>query len=207
MIVAALLYPALAGARSKKLAAVDLYCDQLKSEFRETVPIVFSGPDPWVEIDDAGAVLRDEAIAYVYAEGSIIRWVVLVLDGSRNNWVQTVNYYFREDGMLAKRERFLESRAANVDFEQISYFENGRVVKNQSHHHALDSGREDKNRLDDPNAPLYLSTDELPFPETPDYRRQLARLPERISPGKCAPRRYVLWDPARRPMDDSPQKD
>ncbi|MBV8070510.1 MAG: hypothetical protein JO270_11430 [Acidobacteriaceae bacterium] len=183
LLFAAILHPALSSAKSKRLIAIDAYCTQIRDEFRETVPLAFAGPDPWVEIDDIGAALSDDTIAYVYADGPRIRWVVLMMSGSKQNWNQTVDYYFRDDGTIAKRERLLDSAAANIELQEVSYYENGRPVKEFTHHHALGPGREDSSRLDDPDAPVYMSVQDLPFPNTPDYWRQLAGLPCLAGPG------------------------
>ena len=102
------------------------------------------------------------------------------MNGPKQSWNQTVNYYFRDDGTIAKRERVLQSVAANIELQELSYYENGRPVKEFTHHRALGPGREDSSKLDDPDAPVYMSLDDLPFPDTPDYWRQLAGLPERL---------------------------
>ncbi len=174
LALAMLATPALMCAKPKKTAIIDAYCAQLRDEFREMRPLAFSGPDPWVEIDDIGATLSDDALAYVYAEGPAIRWVVLMMNGPKQSWTQTVNYYFREDGTLVKRERLLESLAANIELVEASYYVDGRAVKQHTRHHALGPGREDTSRLDDPDAPVYLNVHQLPFPDSPDYLRQLA---------------------------------
>jgi hypothetical protein len=179
-VLAAMFYPALSPAKPKKLAVIDAYCTGIRDEFRETVPVAFSGPDPWVQIDNVGATLSDEALAYVYAEGPAIRWVVLLMSGAKQSWTQTVDYYFRADGTIAKRERVLESAAANIELQEVSYYLDGRVFKERTRHHTLGPGREDSSKLDDPGAPVYLSVDELPFPDTPDYLRQIAGLAERL---------------------------
>lgn len=176
VVLAAISHPALLPARSKKLAVIDAYCAQLRDEFRETVPVAFSGPDPWVEIDDIGAALSDEALAYVYAEGPAIRRVVLLMNGPKQSWTQTVDYYFREDGTIAKRDRLLQSSTANIQLQEVSYYLDGHAFKEHTRHHALGPGREDSSKLDDPGAPVYLDLRELPFPDTPDYLRQLAAL-------------------------------
>ena len=180
VLVLIISYPALLPCHSRKTAIIDEYCAQVKDEFRETVPIAFAGPDPWVEIDDIGATFSDEALAYVYAEGPAIRWVVLMMNGPRRGWTQTVDYFFREDGTIAKRGRVLRSLAANIELEEVTYYAGGRAFKDYTHHHALGAGHQDSSKLDDPDAPTYLYAHELPFPETPDYLRQVAALPQRL---------------------------
>ncbi len=178
LCLAAVVRPPLACARSHKFAAIDAYCEQIKDEFRETVPVAFSGPDPWAQVDGLSTAFSDDVLAYVYAEGPAIRWVELTLSGPKGSWTQVVDYYFREDGTIAKRERFLRSLAANIDLQQVSYYKHGSVLKEHTHHHPLGPGREEGAKFDDPGAPVYLTVDELPFPDTPDYWRQLARSPE-----------------------------
>ena len=176
LVVPIALCPAIAGARSKKGAVIDEYCAQLRDEFRETVPVAFAGPDPWVEIDDVGATLSDDTLAYVYAEGPVIRWVVLIMNGPRRAWTQTVDYYFREDGTIAKRDRLLRAITANIEMEEVTYYAKGRAFKDYTHHHALGAGHQDSSKLDDPDAPAYLNVQDLPFPDSPDYLRQIAGL-------------------------------
>jgi hypothetical protein len=177
--VLVLVAPALV-AHPKKTAIIDAYCAQIQDEFREAVPVAFSGPDPWVEIDDIGATLSEDALAYVYAEGPAIRWVVLIMNGPKQGWSQTVDYFFKEDGAIAKRDRVLRSMAANIELEEVTYYAQGRAFKEYTHHHSLGAGHQDSSKLDDPDAPTYLRVDELPFPETPDYLRQVAALAERL---------------------------
>jgi hypothetical protein len=178
LVVSVAVCPAPVAARPKKVALIDEYCAQIRDEFRDTVPVAFSGPDPWVEIDDIGATLSDGALAYVYAEGPAIRWVVLIISGPRQSWTQTTDYYFRNDGSIAKRDRSLRSITANIQLEEATYYVQGRAFKDFTHHRALGPGHQDSSKLDDPDAPTYLTVDELPFPETPDYLRQVAALSE-----------------------------
>jgi hypothetical protein len=160
--------------RAKKLAAADTYCEQLKAEFRETLPYVFSGPDPWVKLDEMPATWPDQALAYVYAEGPNVRWVVLQVAGPRHTWLETVNYFFALDGSLVKRERYLDEKAANTSFAENRYYEGGRLLKEHTEHHALGPGREDSGNFDDPDAPDYRTVSDLPFPDEPDFWKQLA---------------------------------
>ena len=102
------------------------------------------------------------------------------MTASRQSWTQTTDYYFREDGTIAKRDRLLRSIASNIELEEVTYYMQGRAVKDYTHHHALGPGHQDTSKLDDPDAPTYLTVDELPFPETPDYLRQIAGLSERL---------------------------
>ncbi len=95
-------------ARPKHLSGIDDYCNRLKAEFVEARPILFSGPDPWAELDEPPPHFRDEALATVYLDGEKIRWVVMQLGARQDAWSETVQYFYGPDGNLVKRERYLD---------------------------------------------------------------------------------------------------
>ena len=204
LFLAAALHPLLCSAHAKKLATIDMYCEQLKDEFRETVPVVFSGPDPWTQIEEVDAKASDTVLAYIYADGPAIRWVVLALAEPKGNWRETVNYFFRNDGRIAKRERFLQSFAANIELTQVSYYENGHVIKDHTQHHAIGQGSQDSSKLDDPSAPEYLNVEQLPFPEAPDYWHELVTVWRELSPyPKLELPRSFAWQCLESPQESS----
>ncbi|MBV8906490.1 MAG: hypothetical protein JOZ22_22860 [Acidobacteriia bacterium] len=138
------------------------------------MPFVFSGPDPWVEMDEVPAAMPDEALAFVYTAGEEIRWVFLRIVDSENGWSEDVNYFFRTDGTIAKRMRELHSNRANIVLQVITYYERRRVLKESSHYRAFGPGPKHPSEFDDPDAPVFWNVDELPFPEIPDLWRRLA---------------------------------
>jgi hypothetical protein len=166
--------PPAAYGRPKKLAAIDLYCERLKTEFLESAPVLFVGPDPWTELEKRPDSIADDVLASVYAEGLKIRWVVLQIAGPNRQWSETVSYFFDKNDLLVKRERYLDQRAANIAFEEIRYYTNGEVLTERTHHHALGPGRQDSSQFDDPDAPDFLAVDDLPFPKSVNLWRQLA---------------------------------
>jgi len=160
--------------RPKKQAVIDDYCQRLRSEFVETQPAVFSGPNPWVQLEDAPGRVLEGMLALVYAEGSQARWVVLLVRGPHHEWTQTVNYFYAADNRLVKRERYLDQVPANTALQEVLYYQDGAVFSKTSHHQALKAGREDGSQFDDPNAPEFGSVEELPFPYDTDSLRPLA---------------------------------
>ncbi len=154
----------LAQARPKKQAAIDEYCQKLRLDLVEAQPAIFAGPNPWVALDSSPGKLFDGQLAYVYYEGSRPRLLVLLMRGPRHEWLQTVSYFYGPDGLLLKRERYLEQTLANSALEESLYYENGRMFSRSSKDHALNGGHEDNSLFNDHDAPEFASTDDLPFP-------------------------------------------
>lgn len=163
-----------AGSRSRKVDAIDLYCQRLQSSFVNATPFVFSGPDPWTEMDELPARMPDEAVAYVYATGPDIRWVFIRIVDEDEDWAEDINYFYRDDGTLIKRTRQIQAHAANIVLDETGYFESGKLLKDSRKHHALASGRQDSSRFIDPDAPLYWTTGDLPFGDILDLWQRLA---------------------------------
>ncbi|HEX4770174.1 MAG TPA: hypothetical protein VH351_05045 [Bryobacteraceae bacterium] len=166
--------PTAAGSQSRKLQAINSYCKELQSAFSNATPFVFAGPDPWTEIDELPAKMPDEAVAYLYTTGAEIRWVFIRIVDEQDGWSEDLNYFYRDDGTLAKRTRQVQSRAANLVLDVTSYFEEGKLLKESHKHHALASGKQDTSQFVDPDAPVYWTTDDLPFPEILDLWQRLA---------------------------------
>jgi len=160
--------------RSKRLAEIDRYCLRVQAETSGTPPLIFSGPDPWVELDDGTPDSDDDAVAMIYTSGPAVRWVLLHLTSADEGWVEDISYYFREDGTIAKRERHVEAPAANVELDVTTYYQSGRVMKEIAHHHAMHRGRKNLSEFNDPDAPAYMTVDDLPFPDPSDLWRRLA---------------------------------
>lgn len=137
-------------------------------------PFIFSGPDPWTELNDAPAQMEEEALAYVYAQGPSIRWVFIRLVDDQAGWQEDIHYYFHEDGSIAKRSRQLQAVAANVELDETTYYQDGAVLKQITHHHSLGKRTKDKADFTDPDCPKYLTVDDLPFPEITDLWQRLA---------------------------------
>lgn len=161
-------------ARPRELAAIDQYCSDIRTELSASTPFIFSGPDPWTELDDIPAEMPDEALAYVYTQGPSIRWVYLRLVDEQAGWQEDIHYFFHEDGNVAKRVRRLFSAAANLELDETTYYESGDVLKQITRHHALAKGLKKVADFSDPDAPVYLTVDDLPFPDIPDLWDRLA---------------------------------
>lgn len=168
-----LLLPGGAFGRSKT-GLIDVYCQTLRSEFAGAVPFVFSGPDPWVKLDDVPASMPNEALAFIYTAGPDIRWVFLRITDENNAWFEDIEYYYRDDGSLAKRVRHLQSLASNIALDVSSYYAGGRLIKQKSHHYPLAHGKTDNSQFSDPNAPTFWSVDDLPFPAIDDLWKRHA---------------------------------
>ncbi len=153
-----------AEARSKKLVGIDEYCRKARTQFVETTPALFGGPNPWIALDNVPSRLLEGMLAYVYTEGLQTRWVVLLIEGPNHRWSETVNYFFGSDNRLVKRERYLEQPEANTALEEFLYYQGGELLSENTTHSALAAGPERSDSFDDPDAPEFLSTSDLPFP-------------------------------------------
>lgn len=162
---------------TSKTAAIDAYCVQLRTDFASTSPFVFSGPDPWVQMDEVPASMPDEGLAFIYTSGPDIRWVFLRITDQEAGWSEDIEYFYRGDGTLAKRVRHLQSIPSNIALDVTSYYLAGRVIKEKSHHHALKRGKTDSSHFSDPEAPTFWTVNDLPFPEIDDVWKRLAADP------------------------------
>ncbi len=156
-----------------KVVAIDGYCAHLQQAFGAATPFMFSGPDPWTEMDEVPAAMPAEALAYVYAAGGEIRWVFLRIVDEEQGWSEDVNYFYDQHGDLVKRVRTVQSGAANISMEMSNYYENGRAFKEVTHHHAMVHGRQDSSQFTDPDAPVFWTTDDLPFGDIMDLWSRL----------------------------------
>lgn len=180
----------LAHGRPKKQSAIDEYCQDLRRELVEAQPAIYAGPNPWVAIDSSPGQVFDAQLAYVYSQGSRTRLVVLLMRGPHHDWFQTVNYFFDADGLLLKRERYLEHGPSNTALEESLYYEHGKMFSRTGKDHPLSSGHEDSSIFNDPDAPEFGSSDELPFPAAADSTSEIAR--------RDRPRVWFLPSPAAR---------
>lgn len=155
---------AAAEARPKPAALIDAECRELEASFQNQTPLLFSGPDPWVELDDVPSRMPDLAVAYVYSHGAEIRWVFLRIVEEDQGWAEDVNYFYRVDGSIEKRVRTLQSAVSNILLEETSYYAHGQVVKNKTKKHSLFAGHRDPWEFSDPDAPVFWTTGDLPFP-------------------------------------------
>ena len=176
VLLAAVLLPAPAHAfgHSKRIKAIQIYCNDLQTEFAGLSPEVFSGPDPWTELDEVPSVMEDPALAFVYAEGFTPRWVFLRIVGQdKDRWSEDVDYYFRADGSIAMRERHLQLISANISLVETTYYEHGKVLKHSTHHRALGPGKQNIASFLDEPVPDYMTVDDLPFSSDEDSETEL----------------------------------
>ncbi len=83
------------------------------------------------------------------------------------DWAQTVIYYFREDGTLAKTEENLNTTYGNRQVIRAKFYgADGKLTGSKFKNFDLKTGRKikDKNFLDEA-APVYLTVKNLPFYE------------------------------------------
>jgi hypothetical protein len=165
--------PGLAAGHSK-WASIDAYCNQLHVEFAGATPNIYSGPDPWVQLEEVPASMPDDALAYVYTSGPGIRWVFLRLLDSDQGWAEDIDYFFREDGTIAKRVRHLQSAVSHISLEVTTYYAGGRVVKEKTRHHAMGREKPDSSQFSDPDAPVFWTVTDLPFPDVLNVWERLA---------------------------------
>lgn len=161
--------------RSKRIAAIDQICRDIVAEFPAGPTLVFSGPDPWSEIDAPPAEMTQGAWAYVYAEGPDIRWLFLRQVGPGESWLEDTNYFYREDGTLAKRQRNLSSYKSNISLDVTAYYDpDGKILKEITRHRALDGKRENTGIFVDHEPPLFPTIADVPFSDDPDLTHRLA---------------------------------
>ncbi|HEX4807436.1 MAG TPA: hypothetical protein VH325_00810 [Bryobacteraceae bacterium] len=152
-------------ARSKKISEIEQTCQDIVAEFPNGPSRIFAGPDPWFEVDTPPPnALRNGSWAYVYAEGPSIRWLFVREVGPENAWLQDINYFYRQDGTLAKRQRSLSAFKSNVSIEAIEYYDaNGNLIKDITHHHPLSGRHEDTSSFIDHEPPLFPTVADVPF--------------------------------------------
>ena len=173
--------PACAFGHSKQIKAIQNYCGEIGIEFSGASPAVFSGPDPWMELDEVPAGMVDQALALVYAEGFAPKWVFLRIAGpEKDGWSEDIDYYFRDDGSIAKRERHLQIFAANMTVVETTFYEHGKVLKSTMHHYALAPGKQKMAAFIDEPAPNYMTVDDLPFPGDEDAGTEFVSLRKRL---------------------------
>jgi hypothetical protein len=180
--------PAHALGHAKQIKAIQNYCNELDSEFAGASPDVFSGPDPWTELEEVPASMQDQALALVYSEGKQPRWVFLRIKGPEEDaWWEDINYYFRADGTIAKRERHFQIRAANITLSETTFYDHGKVIKDRTHHQALGPGKKNTSAFIDEPAPDYMTVDDLPFRDDSDTparlvnsRQRLVQIPDKV---------------------------
>jgi hypothetical protein len=165
--------PARASGHSKT-SSIDAYCNGLRAAFTSTSPFVFSGPDPWMQMDEVPASMPSDALAFVYAAGGDVRWVFLRITDEDGGWSEDIDYFYRDDGSLAKRTRHLESVSSNIELDVTTYYQQGRVLREKVRHHALSHGKIDSSQFSDPDAPVFWSVEDLPFPAIEDLWKRLA---------------------------------
>ncbi len=181
LAVALLTPPAHALGHSKQIKAIQNYCGEIGAEFSGASPEVFSGPDPWTELDDVPANMGDQALALVYSEGFKPKWVFLRIAGpEKEKWSEDIDYYFRDDGTIAKRERHLQISSANMTLVETTYYEHGKVLKDATRHHSLGPGKQKISVFSDEPAPDYMTVDDLPFSGNDDAGTELISLRKRL---------------------------
>jgi hypothetical protein len=77
----------------------------------------------------------------VYLDGEKIRWVIMQLGALQDTWTETVQYFYGTDGNLVKRERSLEDAASNTALQEGLYYQSGKLLRENTIHHALGGGR------------------------------------------------------------------
>jgi hypothetical protein len=162
--------------RSKRIDVIDQLCQDIVAEFPAGPSLVFDGPDPWTEIDAPPPRMTEGSWAYVYAEGPDIRWVFLREIGPGISWLEDTNYFYREDGTLAKRQRNLSAFKSNINLNVTGYYDpSGRLLKEITRHHALTGKRENTSAFVDHEPPLFPTIADVPFSDDPELNRRLAR--------------------------------
>lgn len=167
-----LLYPLLAAGHSRT-ADIDAYCMEVQTQFASASPYVFSGPDPWVQLEDVPTDMPDDGLAFVYAQGLSVRWVFVRMVNADAGWTEDIDYFFQEDGRIAKRIRHLQSAVSHISLEETVYYAGRHVVKTRTRHHAIGHHKPDNSQFSDPDAPTFWNVDDLPFPDLQNVWQRL----------------------------------
>ncbi len=189
-------------AAPSKTVTIDNLCRDIRKEFVEAEPHYFAGPDPWTQLDKPPDSDADGVIATVYQEGARIRWVVLEMADPDNAWSQTTHYFFDENGFIQKRERRLSDYNSHIQVNEDRYFVNGKEMKTNYRSAPLpDEGssapqKENWETFSDPEAPLYISTADLPEVFLTAAFEKLADLAVKIFPSLLMTRSFETGPPA-----------
>jgi hypothetical protein len=166
--------PALPLGHGRQVSDIDRYCKSVDTAVSTGTPFQFVGPDPWAEAEDVSPDDPEEsAIAYVYTVGPQIRRVFIRITDADDGWREDLLYFFDPNGDLVKRIRTVDSATANISLETVTYYKAGELLKQSAHRHALEQGRQDSSQFVDPGAPIFWTTDDLPFADLLDPWRGL----------------------------------
>ena len=172
-ILLGLLFSPLLPARSHAWTEIDDYCESLNDKLADVTPFVFEGPEPWSEADDIDPADPPSVYARVYTVGPQIRRVFVRVTDTEDGWREDIVYCYKPGGDLAKRVRTVQSPVSNISLEIVTYYGNGEVLKQRSRRRSLARGKQDSSQFVDPGAPVFWTTDDLPFSELMDLWRGL----------------------------------
>jgi hypothetical protein len=125
--------------------------------------------DNWREFKTAAEVENGETAfdesAYVWQKTGKVVAASFTFTSQSGDWAQYVNYYFREDGTLAKIRVHLNTFHGNLSVIREKFYDgSGKLLRTSTRYLNLRSQKPTKSRdfMDEP-IPLYLKARDLPF--------------------------------------------
>jgi hypothetical protein len=164
-------------AQGQTLASINSYATQIdrfikrhpKRIFANEASEMENGPDRWREFKTAAEVEGGEATfdesAYVWQKSGKVVAANFTFTSQSGDWAQYVNYYFREDGTLARIQVHLNTFYGNLSVIREKFYDGrGRLLHTSTRYLNLHSRKPTKSRdfMDQP-VPLYLKARDLPF--------------------------------------------
>lgn len=144
---------------------VDRFSKRHPKRIFANAPETESGPDRWREFKTAAKLEGFDESAYVWQKTGKVVAANFTFTSQSGDWVQDVNYYFREDGKLAKVHAHLNTFHGNLSVIREKFYDaGGRLLHTSTRYLDLNSQKPTKSRdfMDAP-VPVYLKARDLPF--------------------------------------------
>jgi hypothetical protein len=165
-----------AAAQKPALVSINSYANQVDRFSKRNPKRVFANvtkpeneADNWREFKTAAELENGEATfdesAFVWQKMGKVVAANFTFTSQSGDWAQYVNYYFREDGTLAKIHQRLNTFYGNLSVIREKFYDTrGRLLRTSTRYLNLRSQKPAKSRdfMDEP-IPLYLRTRDLPF--------------------------------------------
>jgi hypothetical protein len=116
------------------------------------------------ELNNATAAPFDES-AFVWLKAGRVVGANFTFTSESGDWAHYVNYYFRENGGLAKVDARLNTFYGNLSVIREKYYDDkGKLLRASTRYLDLQSGKPKKSKdfIDEP-IPIYLKAQDLPF--------------------------------------------
>jgi len=131
-----------------------------------------NGPEAWKEFRSERERTKAESgdnmnqIASVWSKNGKVVVTKLSLTSPSGDWVHFINYYYREDGTLAKTQAQLNTFYGDVSVLRELYFQtSGKVIRSTTRYLDLKTKKPIRKPAEffDQEVPVYKTVSELPF--------------------------------------------